>query len=78
MPRITAELRHQIQQSLLTRYRQQFGATYLNCLHKNLIPSPIEEIAQVYNVSKYAVQKIRHHLLFMGIVLREAGLTPAT
>lgn len=70
MPKVSDELKGQIRQSLLQRYQQQFGVNYMQNLHKNLIPSPIEEIAQTYNVSKSCVAKIRSDLLMLGLMLR--------
>jgi hypothetical protein len=70
MPKVSDEVKQQIRQSLLGRYQRQFGVNYMRSLHKNLIPSPIEEIAQTYNVSKSCVAKIRSDLLLIGLVVR--------
>lgn len=70
MPKVSVDLKQQIRQSLLGRYQQQFGANYMQSLHKNLIPSPIEELAQTYNVSKTCVSKIRSDILTLGLMLR--------
>lgn len=75
MPKVSDEVKQQIRQSLLTRYQQQFGVNYLQCLHKNLIPSPIWELAQTYGVSKSCVAKIRSELLMMGLMLRPVDPT---
>lgn len=70
MPKVSDEVKEQIRQSLLMRYQQQFGANYMVMLHKNIIPSPIEELAQTYTVSKSCVSKIRSELLTLGLMLR--------
>ena len=77
MPKVSDEVKQQIRQSLLGRYQQQFGAEYMQNLHKNLIPSPIEEIAQTYRVSKSCVSKIRSDLLMLGLMLQPLP-NPAT
>jgi hypothetical protein len=76
MPKVSDEIKQQIRQSLLGRYQRQFGVNYMRSLHKNLIPSPIEEIAQTYNVSKSCVSKIRSEILTLGLMLRP--IDPAT
>jgi hypothetical protein len=74
MPKVSDDLKQQIRQSLYLRYQQQFGANYRTMLHKNLIPSPIEELAQTYNVSKGCVSKIRSEILMMGLMLQPLTL----
>lgn len=74
MPKVSDEVKQQIRQSLYQRYQQQFGPTYMTMLHKNLIPSPIEEIANTYNVSKGCVSKIRSEILMMGLMLQPLTL----
>jgi hypothetical protein len=77
MPKVSEDLKQQIRQSLYQRYQEQFGANYMAMLHKNLIPSPIEELAQTYTVSKSCVSKIRSEILNLGLMLRPlANPTP--
>ena len=70
MPKVSDEVKEQIRQSLLAKFQQQYGVHYMDSLHKNLMPSPIAEIAQRYDVPKNCVIKIRSQLMMLGLMFR--------
>ena len=70
MPKLTEELEHQIHKMLMFKYQLQFGTEWNQSFHKNLIPSPVQEIAEQLNVSQSAVRRIHAKIKSVGYLLR--------
>lgn len=51
-------------------FRAQFGDTWTRCLHKNLRPSPLQEIATRRGVSISYVRKKRAELMHAGLAIQ--------
>jgi hypothetical protein len=75
MPRggLTDEQRNTIRQRLIFSFQQQFGEEWARNLHKNLVPSPIEQIARENSVSVSIVKKIYADLKILGYIMRGAN-----
>lgn len=69
MPKLTPEQVGAIQDELIHAYKEKFGDDWIRCLTKNLIPSPVKQIAERYGVPLKAVQEVKQTLWMTGVIL---------
>jgi hypothetical protein len=63
-------------EDLRDAFRAQFGENWVTCLHKNLRPSPLHEIAVRRGVNLSFVRKKRSELMNVGLALQFVTTPP--
>jgi predicted PolB exonuclease-like 3'-5' exonuclease len=69
MPTLSAAQYDEIRDELLDAYKAKFGENWSRSLTKNLIPSPVKQIAERHGVSLKAVQEVKHSLWLTGMLM---------
>ena len=69
MPTLTPGQYDAIRDELLDAYKAKFGEDWSRSLTKNLVPSPVKQIAERHGVSIKAVQEVKHSLWLTGLLM---------
>ena len=69
MPQRSPELLAAIKEDLIAAYQAKFGDAWIANLQRNLVPSPITQIAAGRGVPVYVVREIKHQLWVVGMLL---------